>query len=349
MSLTIRQSKILEILSKKQNSSNSEILSELIKKEIVISKNTLLRDLDKLITLNIVSKTGKTGRYLKYYLVKKHPLFSDIDIVYYLKKDSTKRNSKPTFDFDIFKNLHTLFTANELKKIREEISNYQKRLKTLPPDIIRKETERLTIELSWKSSQIEGNTYSILETETLLNNQIEAKGHDKREATMLLNHKASIEYIHNDQDKFKKISKKKILDIHEILVKNMDIHSGFRSNLIGITGTTYIPLIGKSMVTKAVEKMVTVINKTSEPFEKALIALAMISYIQAFSDGNKRTGRILANAILLANNYCPLSFRSVDPTKYKKALLLFYEQNNLTYFKKLFIEQYLFSVGNYYQ
>jgi Fic family protein len=74
----------------------------------------------------------------------------------------------------------------------------------------------------------------------------------------------------------------------------------------------------------------------------------MISYIQPFEDGNKRTARLIANAILLARDYPPLSFRSIDEAEYKKALILFYEQNNLRYFKELFTEQFTFVTENYF-
>ena len=73
-----------------------------------------------------------------------------------------------------------------------------------------------------------------------------------------------------------------------------------------------------------------------------------ISYIQAFVDGNKRTARITSNAILIANGYCPISFRTVDSIDYKKAMLMFYEQNNIAAFKKIFIEQFLFAVKTYF-
>ena len=79
-----------------------------------------------------------------------------------------------------------------------------------------------------------------------------------------------------------------------------------------------------------------------------MLAILLIAYIQPFVDGNKRTSRMIGNAILLANNACPLSYRSINELEYKKAVLLFYEQNNLSYFKKLFIEQYEFVVGNYF-
>jgi Fic family protein len=74
----------------------------------------------------------------------------------------------------------------------------------------------------------------------------------------------------------------------------------------------------------------------------------MISYLQPFEDGNKRTSRILSNAILLANNFCPLSYRSINEADYKKGIIIFYEQNNLRYFKELFVEQFKFAVDNYF-
>ena len=76
--------------------------------------------------------------------------------------------------------------------------------------------------------------------------------------------------------------------------------------------------------------------------------LLLISYIQPFMDGNKRTARIVSNAILLHFEYCPLSFRTVDSIDYKKAMLLFYEVNNITAFKKIFIDQYIFAVNTYF-
>jgi Fic family protein len=81
-------------------------------------------------------------------------------------------------------------------------------------------------------------------------------------------------------------------------------------------------------------------NNLFHPFERAFVAVLMIAYIQPFEDGNKRTSRILANAILMSENYCPLSYRSVDEVEYKKAMFLFYEQNSAEYFKRIFIEQF---------
>ena len=83
-------------------------------------------------------------------------------------------------------------------------------------------------------------------------------------------------------------------------------------------------------------------------FEKSFLLLVLISYIQAFEDGNKRTARMLSNAVLLAHNSIPLSYRIIEVKEYKKASLLFYETNNISYLKKIFIDQFEDSVGNYF-
>jgi Fic family protein len=94
--------------------------------------------------------------------------------------------------------------------------------------------------------------------------------------------------------------------------------------------------------------MCVLINSKENIFEKALLTLVLISYIQPFMDGNKRTARIVSNAILINYNYCPISFRTVDSIEYKKAMLLFYEQNNISSMKEIFITQFEFAVNTYF-
>src|SRR3989344_1168116 len=82
--------------------------------------------------------------------------------------------------------------------------------------------------------------------------------------------------------------------------------------------------------------------------KKPSLTSTLIAYIQPFADGNKRTARMIANAILLANDYFPLSYRSLDENEYKQALILFYETNNLYHVKRLFLEQYRFTLNTYF-
>ena len=132
------------------------------------------------------------------------------------------------------------------------------------------------------------------------------------------------------------------------MVNELDVTTGIRNGMVGIVGTNYKPLDNSYQIKEALKNLIEIINKTGNPIEKALIAVLMIAYIQPFEDGNKRTSRILSNAILLANDYCPLSYRSVDEIEYKKAVILFYEQNNATYFKQLFLEQFKQAVNKYF-
>jgi len=91
-----------------------------------------------------------------------------------------------------------------------------------------------------------------------------------------------------------------------------------------------------------------VVNNVNYPLEKALLTSTLLAYIQPFTDGNKRTARMFGNAILLAHDYFPLSYRSIDENEYKQALILFYETNNLSHIKRLFLNQYRFAVKTYF-
>jgi Fic family protein len=165
---------------------------------------------------------------------------------------------------------------------------------------------------------------------------------------MLLNHKIAIDFIADNTDYLINLSISKIEDIHSLLVSDLDIDKNIRKRQVGITGTNYKPIDNEFQIRGAVEAMCTLINSKSNIFEKAFLSLILLSYIQAFNDGNKRTARIVSNAIFFANNYCPLSFRSVSTLEYKKAMLIFYEQNNIQPFKNIFIKQVEFAVQTYF-
>ncbi len=206
----------------------------------------------------------------------------------------------------------------------------------------------MAIDLSWKSSQIEGNTYSLLETERLLKDKETASGKTKEEAIMLLNHKEAIDFIVDHPDYLIPLSVSKIEDIHSILIKDLGIEKNLRRKRVGISGTNYRPLDNEFQIIEALHKTCEIVNKKESVFEKAMLTLLLISYIQPFMDGNKRTARIVSNAILMNYKHCPISFRTVDSIDYKKAMLLFYEQNNISRFKEIFINQFEFAVNTYF-
>ncbi len=298
----------------------------------------------------LIISIGK-GKATKYKISPNYNLFYNINIDEYYKKEVDERKIANSFNFNLIsKTLISvdLFTNDESLKLLALQDIYMKNISSLSESEYKKELERLAIDLSWKSSQIEGNTYSLLETEQLFKEKETASGKTREEATMLLNHKEAIDFIIKEPEYLIPLSISKIEDIHSLLIKDLEVSRNIRKHRVGISGTNYRPLDNEYQIKDALSAMCVLVNSKENIFEKALLTLMLISYIQPFVDGNKRTARILSNAILMNYNNCPLSFRTVDSVDYKKAMLIFYEQNNITAFKKIFIEQFEFAVKTYF-
>lgn len=312
-----------------------------------VSLATVKRILAELTDDFYVQVEGK-GRATRYSVSL---LFMPIDIEEYYSKEVDERHVLTSYNFDLIPNVLSkvqLFTKQEMTELNALQAQFTANFTSLSDEQRRKEMERLGIDLSWKSSQIEGNTYSLLETERLLKEKETAAGKTKEEAIMLLNHKDALDFIIANPDYLKHLTISHIEDIHSLLVKELGVDRNVRTRRVGITGTNYRPLDNEFQIREALQQTCDLINSRENIFEKALYALVLLSYIQAFNDGNKRIARIASNAILIANGYCPISFRTVDSIDYKKAMLLFYEQNNLFAFKRIFIDQFRFAVETYF-
>lgn len=311
---------------------------------------TVRRDLAKLVDDGVLLLVGK-GKSSRYMLSPAYELFQPIDLNTYFGKEIDERQIHESYNFDLIEKTLSgvaLFTRSEITYLDARQKVFAENLSKLSAAQYRKEMERLGVDLSWKSSQIEGNTYSLLETERLLLEKETAAGKSKDEAVMLLNHKDALDFILDNPDYLSELTVAKIETIHSILVKELAVDRNIRTRRVGITGTNYRPLDNEFQIREALEQTCLLINDKTCVFEKALLILLLISYIQPFNDGNKRTARIVGNAMLIANGYCPLSFRTVDSIDYKKAMLLFYERNNISAFKQIFIEQFAFAVDTYF-
>lgn len=345
--VTPRQNLILTLINQSQGIGRAEIEKKAADR-YPSSKPTIARDLAYLTQKKLIKVSGK-GKNTIYLPNIANPLLRYVDLEQYFAFEVDQREGAASFDFTVFDNLSNLFTDEEINGIAKINKSFSKATQKLAEDIYRKELERFVIELSWKSSRIEGNTYTLLDTETLIKQSIEAQGHPKEEAIMILNHKEAFETILTHRKEFKKITLSQITQLHNVLVKGLSITAGIRNGPVGITGTTYRPLGNNFQIKEALEKTIWAINASRFPLERALIAIMLISYIQPFTDGNKRTGRMLANAILLAQDFYPLSYRSVDETIFKQALILFYEQHSIFHFKNILLEQYRFALDTYFK
>ncbi|HEY3404420.1 MAG TPA: Fic family protein [Ohtaekwangia sp.] len=343
---TARVNSLLDFIRANPNLSSKEIHTGL---QNEFAYATLKRMLQNLLDENFVQTTGR-GKATRYRISDAYELFSPVDLDEYFKKEIDERKIKHHFNHQVFNLLQNVnvFTDAENKYLTALQQGYEKNVAGLSDPERNKELERLAIDLSWKSSQIEGNTYSLLETERLLKEKETAAGKTRDEATMLLNHKEALDFIIENPHHLKHLSIARIEEIHSILIKDLNVERNIRARRVGISGTNYRPLENEFQIREALEQTCGLINKLDNVFSKAILSLVLISYIQAFTDGNKRTARIVSNAILISHNHCPLSFRTVDSVLYKKAMLLFYEQNNLTAFKKIFIEQFEFATKTYF-
>jgi len=198
---------------------------------------------------------------------------------------------------------------------------------------------RLLIDLSWNSSRLEGNTYSLLDTKRLIEFGELAQGRDQIEAQMILNHKDAIEFLVSAADEIG-FNRYTILNLHGILAQNLLQDEGAPGRLrhiaVGIERSSFHPL--------AVPQLVEAID---DPFEQAFFTMVQLPYLQPFDDVNKRVSRLAANIPFIRRNLSPLSFTEVPQTLYTEAILSVYELNQIDLLRDVFLWAYARSADQY--
>lgn len=345
--LNTRQQNIIAFILKGGLMRSSDIHWELKNKEDV-SLVTVKRTLSEMVQKGLLKVVG-AGRATKYEISVTGRVFFEVNASEYISVEPDRRFGLKGYNFELFRSLpREIFTSQELEELKSFTQRYREKTKDLSPTISKKELERLTIELSWKSSKIEGNTYTLLDTEKLILDNQEAEGKTKAEARMILNHKDAFQFAYENKKLFKMITRVNLEEVHKLLVKDLGVAFGLRKSPVGISGSLYRPLDNVYQIGEALDDLIEAVNRLETPYAKAVMVLLGISYVQPFEDGNKRTGRIVADALLMAEGCAPLSYRSVDEKEYKEATLVFYELNSVVPFKRrIFIEQYKFSAENY--
>lgn len=343
----LRQQKILAYLA-----GNPEVSSSQIKEgaNIPDSLVTVKRQLTQLVEAGQLLRRGGS-RHVTYTINPAGRLYVPIDPAVYFQTEIDKREILNQYNHDIIDAISdgvSLFSDNELAHLQKLQDRFSNNINEMSETLRNNSFETLAIDLSWKSSEIEGNTYTLLETEALIKESKQADGKKLEESLMILNHKRTIDYIMEAPEDILPLTRAKLEDMHRKLTEGLDINHSLRARGVAIGGTNYRPLDNQFQVEEAVTNACNIINKQESVFAQGLLALLLLSYIQPFEDGNKRTARLTSNAILLAKKHCPLSFRTVDSQDYKKAMLIFYEQNSVIPFKELFIDQYEFAVNTYF-
>jgi len=202
---------------------------------------------------------------------------------------------------------------------------------------------RLLIDLSWNSSRLEGNTYSLLDTRRLIEFGEEAKGKERIEAQMILNHKDAIEFLVSGAEGIG-FNRYTILNLHAMLANNLlsdpEAIGRLRHIAVAIEGSTFHPLEVPQLIDECFDTVLRYAALISNPFEQAFFFMAQIPYLQPFDDVNKRVSRIAANIPLIRENLSPLSFTDVPRSLYTDAVLGIYERNEIDLLKDVFIWAY---------
>lgn len=214
----------------------------------------------------------------------------------------------------------------------------------------RKIFNRLLIELSWNSSRLEGNTYSLLETERLLELGEIAEGKDMLEAQMILNHKAAIELLVEQAEEVG-FNRYTILNLHALLSNNLladpQACGRLRAIAVGVGGTVYHPLEVPQLIDECFQQVLDVAAAITDPLEQAFFAMVHLAYLQAFEDVNKRVSRLAANIPLIRENLSPISFVDVPERAYVDGILGVYELNRIELLRDVFVWAYERSCARY--
>lgn len=208
---------------------------------------------------------------------------------------------------------------------------------------------RLLIDLSYNSSRLEGNSYSLGETEKLIFEEIGATGKLDSEKMMILNHKEAIRYLVENAEKLT-VNYNTICTLHFLLSDGLILekYTGkMRDHAVKIGLSTFMPLEGSARLAKQLNHICEKAEQIHDEHEQSFFLLVHIAYLQAFNDVNKRTSRLAANIPLIKNNLYPIAFNKIKKEDYISAMIAIYELNNVTALAELYTFSYLYTCKEY--
>lgn len=209
---------------------------------------------------------------------------------------------------------------------------------------------RLLIDLSWNSSRLEGNTYSLLDTKRLIDFGEAAQGKDQIEAQMILNHKDAIEFLVGSAEEIG-FNRHTILNLHALLANNLLADPGATGRIrhisVAIEKSAFHPLEGPQRIEECFDRILATAAAIDDPFEQSFFVMAHLPYLQPFDDVNKRVSRLAANIPLIKANLIPLAFTDVPTDLYTQAILGVYELNKIELLRDVYFWAYQRSSERY--
>jgi Fic family protein len=241
------------------------------------------------------------------------------------------------------------FYLTDAQRIRLHRSGKRPAIQGRAGTYIQKIYNRLLIDLSYNSSRLEGNTYSLADTERLVIKGIGAEGKLKEEQVMILNHKEAIRYLAQNAQQLTP-DEETIRTLHYLLSDGLvapELAGQFRDDGVLVSGTTYVPLEGRERLAEHLRSLLQQARAITDPFEQSFFLLGHVSYLQAFIDVNKRLARLASIIPLVKNDYVPQSFVDTDKNDYTKAMICLYEFNEVRPLAELYSWSYIRTCEHY--
>ena len=248
--------------------------------------------------------------------------------------------------------MNTEITAllQECNALKAKLSS----LRPLPAEALKKIEDALSIEYTYESNRIEGNTLTLQETELVVNEGVTIAGKSMREHLEAINHAEAIDYIRDFAKSDVEISERTIKEIHALVLHgiNRENAGSYRSVPVLISGSRHTPpqpyLIGKQME----DFMLHFQDMEAQKVHPVLIAAYLhdeLVRIHPFIDGNGRTSRLLMNLYLLRNGYTIVNLKGTDEAKlsYYTALEASHIDKRPEAFQKLVVEAEKASLRRY--
>lgn len=217
-------------------------------------------------------------------------------------------------------------------------------------DVIARVRSKILVEMSWASSVLEGNKFSLGETVQLFENGEYDNKKKASDATMLLNHRDAISYLMDNIADIK-IDADTVCNVHAMLsaglLSDSSLEGQYRNHSVTISGSIYQPLSDPNIIQRELGIMLSTAEDIRNPFEKSFFLLANLSYLQTFTDVNKRTARVTCNIPLMQSGLCPLSFFDFKREAYEEGIVHYYETGRSDRLAQAYLEGYDMSVGRY--
>ena len=356
-----------DLLASIQKSAAPVKLSDLLALHPDVPRRTAQRWISKLIYEGRVAATGR-GRARRYRIADVFPADSaaksedvfpswipvspdSLDILNYLNRPITSR--KPVgYQSDFIESYQPNNTWYLSEPLRHQLRKMGETGRTglLAGTYGRAILNRFLIDLSWASSNLEGNTYTRLDTRRLIEQGKTAHGKAAVETQMILNHKSAIELLVDNSD-IVSFNRYTILNLHSALSENLLANPAdegrVRSYGVEIGKSVYRPLAIPARINETLDIVLDKAERIEDPFEQSFFIMVHLPYLQPFIDINKRTSRLAANLPLIKADLCPLTFLDVPEKAYSRAVLGVYELTRVELMRDLYVWAYERSTQEY--